>query len=280
MKEVLIPVDFSEESLIALDYGIELANHLIANVRIIHVKTDSVIVPFFTTDPDNDKLNQDIESWAQKLYKEFSKKYKVAKGNFDFKIREGNVVKEVCNQAKYGDSTIIVLGSRNENATSSKWVGSPAYRLVAHSPCPVIVVNKRMQLHYEIASIALPVDYDIASRKKVPEIAGIAHLFNANVHVVGLKSSDLIWMNNEMMNYVKQVKNYVVNRAKVEVHETVLTGRNYADNLMKYANRENIDLITTHVHHTPNPFVRVFQSFTNELINNSLKPVLVIPTKD
>ncbi|WP_430813057.1 universal stress protein [Carboxylicivirga sp. RSCT41] len=280
MKEVLIPVDFSEESLIALDYGIDLANHLLANVRVIHVKTDSVIVPFFTTDPYSDKLNQDVDVWAHQLYDRYSKEYKVEGGYFDFKIREGNVVKEVCNQAKYGDSTIIVLGSHDDASVSSKWVGSPAYRLVAHSPCPVIVVNKRMKLKHEIGSIALPVDYSIASRKKVPEIAGVARLFNANVHVVGLKSSDLVWMNNEMHSYVRQVKNYVINKAKVEVNDIVLTGRSYADNLMEYAMDANIDLLTTHVHHTANPFVRVFQSFTNDLINKSLKPVLVIPTKD
>ncbi|MCU4156249.1 universal stress protein [Carboxylicivirga sp. A043] len=280
MKEVLIPVDFSEESVIALEYGIDLANHLQANVRVIHVKTDSVIVPFFTNDLATDTLSQDVEAWAQKLHDKFVKNYTVKCGYFDFKIREGNVVKEVCNQARYGDSTLIVLGAHEDSSISAKWVGSPAYRLVAHSPCPVIVVNKRMKMKHEISSIALPVDYSIASRKKVPEIAGMARLFGADVHVVGLKTADLTWMNKEMKNYVKQVKQFISNKAKVEVVEAVLTGREYAENLLTYVDENDIDLVTTHVHHTPNPFVRIFQSFTNDLINNSIKPVLVIPTKD
>ena len=69
-------------------------------------------------------------------------------------------------------------------------------------------------------------------------------------------------------------------RAKVEVIHNQLTGKDHAINIMNYAQEMAIDLITTHVHHTSNPFVREFQPFTNELINKSLKPVLVIPTKD
>ncbi|MBK3516507.1 universal stress protein [Carboxylicivirga marina] len=280
MKEVLIPVDFSNESLIALEYGINMANHLNARVRVVHVKTNQLIVPFFSSDEATDKLNQDVDAWAHELYRRFKSQYKVECGLFDFKIREGNIVTEICNQAKYGDSTIMVLGAHDDVSMNSKWLGSPAYRLVAHSPCPVIVVNKRMQFRHEIKSIALPVDYSVASRKKVPEIAGIAHLFDAKVHVVGLKSSDLVWMNKEMMSFVKQVKEFVSAEAKVEVSDTMITGKDYAHNLLDYAQASDIDLITTHVHHTTNPFVRIYQSFTNEIINKSLKPVLVIPTKD
>ncbi len=280
MKEVLVPVDFSEESLIALDFGIDLANHLKSNIRVIHVKTDSVIIPFFSKNEVNDKLSQDVELWARELHDKYIYKYKVENGVFDYKIREGNIVKEISNQAKYGDSTIIVLGSHEDTSYASKWVGSEAYRVVANAPCPVLVVNKRMQLNHEIKNIALPVDYSIASRKKVPAIAGMARLFDAKVHVIGLKTSDLDWMNEQMSAFVKLVENFVVKQARVKVEHAQLTGREFADNLMHFADENNIDLITTHVHHANNPFVRMFQSFTNDLINKSLKPVLVIPTKD
>lgn len=280
MYEVLIPVDFSEESLVALDYGVDLANHLKSNLRVIHVKTESFITPFFAADNVEYKLNQNVDKWAEELYDRFKGRYTVKNGVFDYKIRVGDIVKEITNQAKYGDSTIIVLGSHEDTSISAKWVGSSAYRLVSHSPCPVLVVNKRMKLNHELKNIAVPVDYSVASRKKVAAVAGMAHLFEANVTVVGLKESDLKWMNAEMKVFERQVSDYISSKAKVDVHTIELTGRDTANALMDYCNTNNIDLLTAHVHHTTNPFVRVFQSFTNELINKSLKPVLVIPTKD
>jgi nucleotide-binding universal stress UspA family protein len=235
MKEVLVPIDFSEESLIALEHGIDIANHLQANVRVIHVKTDSVIVPFFTNNEADDRMSQDVEKWAEHLHNKFKVKYNVECGLFDYKIREGNIVKEICNQAKYGDSTLIVMGSHNRESATYKWVGSPAYRLVAHSPCPVLVVNKRMNLKRDIDSICLPVDYSIASRKKVPAIAGVARLFDAKVYVTGLKSSDIQWMNQQMNSFVSMVEKFVSSRAKVEVIHNQLTGKDHAKNIMNYA---------------------------------------------
>ncbi len=280
MKEVLIPVDFTEESAAAIDFGIELANHLKANLRLMHVKTDSIIIPFNTTNEADCRLSQDVEKWAEELHETYQSKYHVECGVFDYKIREGNVVKEVCNQAKYGDSSIIVLGTHNDSMKSSKWVGSPAYRLVSHAPCPVLVVNKRMELKKDIKKIAVPVDYTIASRKKLPAVAGIAFLFDADVHVVGLRNSDLPWMNDAMEMYVKQVEKYLIDNARVDVETIQIRGREFARNILKYAEDEDIDLITAHVHHSDNPFVRLFQPFTNDLVNKSMKPVLVIPTSD
>jgi len=279
MYEVLVPIDFSEESVIALEYGIALANHLNANLRVIHVKCNTVILPFFAEENAKYRLDHNVDMWAKELYEKYKSRYKVKNGYFDYKIREGNVIKEITNQAKYGDSSVLVVATHN-NKKESKWVGSDAYRLVSHSPCPVVVVNKRMKLKYDIKSIVVPVDYSIASRKKVPAVTGMAYLFDAKVHVVGLKSSDLKWMNDEMSVFVKQVKEYITKNAHVNVESDQIAGREFAKNLMDYADKVDADMLTVHVHHSNNPFVRLFQPFTNELVNNSLKPVLVIPTKD
>ncbi len=280
MYEVLIPVDFSEESIIALEYGIDLANHLNANLRVIHVKADSLIVPFYVENAADYTLDHNVDIWANDLHVKYKAKYIVENGHFDYKIREGNVVKEITNQAKYDDATIMVMGAHSDKSIGARWVGSNAYRLVSHSPCPVIVVNKKMKLVHNIKSIVVPVDYSIASRKKVPAVTGMAYLFDAKVHVVGLKPSDLKWMNEEMDVFVNQVRNYIVNNGKVEVVTHQLVGSDFAQNIMKYSDEVDTDILTVHVHHSNNPFVRLFQSFANELINNSLKPVLVIPTKD
>jgi len=280
MYEVLIPIDFSQESIIALEYGIDLANHLKANLRVVHVKADSLIIPFYLENKADYALNHKVDIWASDLHEKYKHKYQVEKGIFDYKIREGNVITEVTNQAKYDDATIMVMGAHNDKSIGAKWVGSNAYRLVSHSPCPVIVVNKRMKLIHDITNIVVPIDYNIASRKKVPAVTGMAYLFDSEVHVVGLKPSDLKWMNDEMDVYVKQVRNYIVNNAKVEVVTDQLVGSDFAQNILEYSEKVDADMLAVHVHHSNNPFVRLFQPFANELINNSLKPVLVIPTKD
>lgn len=280
MKEVIVPVDFSDEALNALEYGVAMANHLEANLRVIHIKTGTTIVPVFADNKADYLINRDVNSWAEELHGKFVNKYKVDKGVFDYKIREGDLVEEITNQAKYDDASLIVLGTHTDTSFSARWTGSNAYHLVAHSPCPVLVVNKRMTWKEEVKNIIIPIDDSVSSRKKVSAVAGIAYLFNAKVAVVGLQTSDSKWVVQKMDAYVEQVKRYLIENVGVIVATDEIVSDNLSDSIMEYANNVDADLLTVHIHHSKVPFSKMFQPFTNELINKSLIPVMVIPTND
>lgn len=47
MRRVLVPIDFSENSLMALKHGIAIANRLESDLRILHVKTGTHYAPEF-----------------------------------------------------------------------------------------------------------------------------------------------------------------------------------------------------------------------------------------
>ena len=40
MKSILVPVDFSKDSMNALEHAIAMANKVIADIRIVHVRKD------------------------------------------------------------------------------------------------------------------------------------------------------------------------------------------------------------------------------------------------
>lgn len=280
MKRVLIPIDFSEDSLNAMKYGIAMANHLNANVRVMHVKTGLEYAPVFAKNQLEYKLNKEVDSWMQDLQKTFSDDYLVPGGKFDYKIREGNVVNEIANQAKYDDSSLIVVGSHGESGFQSRFIGSNAYRLVAHSPCPILVVNKGMQWEHGVRKVVVPIDFSKASRKKIPIVTGVSKSFNAKVYLVGLRQSKFKFLLDRVNLFMRQVERYMVNNADLTVEKHVLFGKKLVQQIIDYTEEVNGDLVTVHVHHSSNPLSNLFRPFANELINNSSKPVLVIPTKD
>ncbi len=280
MKRVLIPVDFSIASVNALIYGIEMANHLKANVRVMHVNTGAHYAPSFAKERVEMQLIGQAQVWMEELMKEYSASYKVEGGNFDYKIREGNVVNEITNQAKYDDSSLIVVGSHGASGFESRIIGSNAYRLVSNSPCPVIVINKNMEWTGGIKSIVVPIDYSKSSRRKIPIVTGIAKLFNAKVYLVGLKESNILYILNKIGLFNKQVEGFIRKNAGVEVETTIISGKNLVEQLVDFSVQVDADLVTMHINHSPNPFIKLFKPFSNELINSSVKPVLAIPTKD
>ncbi len=280
MKQVLIPVDFSNSAVNALLYGIEMANQLKANVRIMHVITGDHYSPAFAKDQVAMKINENAEVWLQELIKEHGYKHKVIDGTIDYKIREGNVVNEIANQAKYDDTSLIVIGSHGASGFQAKFIGSNAYRLVSHSPCPVIVVNEKMEVNPDIKRIVVPLDYSKASRRKIPAVTGLAKLFKAEVNIVGLKESNLDFIIKRIGLVNRQVERFIRANAEVEVTVDTITGNHLAEQLIEFSRKVDADLISLHIHHSTNPFTNWFKPFSNDVINNSDKPVLVIPTKE
>ncbi|TAJ14238.1 universal stress protein [Marinilabiliaceae bacterium JC017] len=280
MKRILVPVDFSHDSLNAVKYGIAMANVLKAHVRIIHIKTGAHYSPAFARDEIAQRINGQVESWMISLIEQTQEEYKVIRGEIDWRVREGNVVREIANQAKYDDTSLIVVGSHGISGFEDKWIGSNAYRLVANAPCPILVVRHGMEYGKGLRKIILPIDFNRASRQKVPVVAGLAKVYNAKVYLVGLKESNFSFIIKMVGAFIGQVERYLKHKTGLEVEKTILSGKYMARDLNKYAEKVDADLITIRIHHSTNPLINMFRPFTNDMINTAPRPVLAIPTKD
>lgn len=278
MKRVLIPIDFSENALNAMVYGIAIANQINANLRLMHVKTGLSYAPSYAKNQVEYKINERVEDWLSDLIEKYSNEYVVPGGKFDYKVREGNVVHEITNQAKYDDSSLVVVGAHGVSGFQSKWIGSNAYSLVAHSPCPVLVIHNNMKWRGGIRRMVVPIDFSKASRRKIPVVAGIAKVFHSRIYLVGLRETKLQYLLNRVNMFNRQVERYLVNKAGVEVERDVIIGNRLEQRIIAYAEEKDADLITVHINHTNNPFSNLFKPFANELINNSTRPVFVVPT--
>lgn len=280
MKRVLVPIDFSEASIAALDYGIEISNLLKSDLRIMHVHTGKNYSPKFDINNSAElRIDGQVEHWMDKLKEECAMRYKVSGGKCDYKIREGNITKEISNQAKYDDTSLIVLGAHGISGFEDKWIGSNAYRLVSNAPCPVLLVRKGMKWK-NINRIVMPIDIKKQSRLKVPVVAGVAKLFNAKIYIVGLRDTHFSSILVSINAAIKQVQHYIEDKAKLKTESEIITGGNLPTKLMEYSDSVDADLVAVQVHHDSNPFSDLFRPFANDVINNATKPVLVVPTRE
>jgi nucleotide-binding universal stress UspA family protein len=280
MKRILIPVDFSKDSVNAVRYGINIANKLNADVRLIHVRTGDNYDPEFAGNEILLKINDQLEIWIKELLERVKVDYFVPGGEIDWKIREGNVFQEISNQAKYDDTSLIVLASHGISGFQDKLIGSNAYRLVANAPCPVIVVRHGIVYDHEIEKIVVPVDFDKDSVRVVPVVAGIATVFKSKILLTGLSDSSFSHVMKRIKTEMSLVERYIKEHADIEIEEVTLSGRNLAKKLTVFADEAKADLLAIRIHHSTNPFENIFRPFTNYVINNSTVPVLVVPTTD
>ncbi len=278
MKKIIVPIDFSETSFCALKTGIDIANKLGADVRIVYVCPSSSFAAGFE---QADGTQVKITDLLDKLIRENQQKYYVNKGKFDYKIREGKVPEEIVNQAHYDDATMIVMGSHGVSGITKSWIGGNAYRVICYAPCPVLVIRPDMTYNDNFQRIAIPVEITKSSRHKIPIVAGVAKLFNAKTIIIGIQSTGFSSIFTRITLSMKQVEKYLTSKAKVEVEKTLyIKGNDVKGRFIEALAATNADMVTLDVTNTGAFFADRFRPFLTAIVNSSHCPVLVIPIKE
>ena len=279
MKRILVPIDFSENSVFALKVGLELANQLQAALRLIHVQTGQKYAPEFSGDNPEVRLLGQSKEWLNHLLKTYSSDYRVYNGEFDYKIREGNVVREISNQARYDDVTLIVIGTHGISGVEDRWLGSNAYRLVSHAPCPVLTVRKEMKWTYP-HKVLLPMDHNRLTRQIVPAVVGFTKLLKAQVSIVALQKKSKWLLPGRSEFYARQAERYIHHNTDLVVETIPFNWAGQVKNILELASDTSTTVIAIHLNKTINPLKSFFRPFANELLNVADIPVLVVPVKE
>lgn len=270
MKKLLVPIDFSGDSVNALEHAIVIANKFKADVRMIHVKSKySNYDETFDFKDFNTVLSTSIKDYFEiKL-----KKYKdTLYGKLDYKIREGKIYIEICNQAKYDDSDLIVMGTHGVSGFESLWMGSNAYRVVSHAPCPVLSLRHDYSKK-DFKKIVLPLDTTKETRQKVPLITEMAKAFNAEILVVTISETDKQSIIRKLEQYNQQVSEYISNKG-VKCTTDNLLGSNLTDITIEYAEKNGADLIAIMTEQSESAKNIFLGPYAQQMVNHSTIPVM------
>ena len=134
---VVVPVDFSDESLAAVDTGIQLAASP-ASVHVLHVLPElSPLEPgeLWETIDDTSRSQH-----AEKVLRERLSGPKYAGLNFEILIGDPGYC--IASRAKKLDADLIVLPSHGRTGLAHLLIGSVAERVVRLAHCPVLVLRK------------------------------------------------------------------------------------------------------------------------------------------
>ena len=89
MKNILVPIDFSKDSMNAFDNAIVFANNLGSSLRIIHIrKTKDYDQPFILKKPDT-KYGKTVEDFCKEIVEKNRSKY-IRLNSSNFRLNKGN----------------------------------------------------------------------------------------------------------------------------------------------------------------------------------------------
>lgn len=280
-NSTLVPVDFTEESLNALEHAAAIAQISEDNknkiIALLHVIEGAAVEPVYDTTKivsgSRDALA--IEGAINRLNTVIQKYQGKFEGiTFSPIVAGGKPFKKIARIAEEIEAQSIVMGSHG----SSGWqaiAGSNASRVIQIAPCPVIVVKEKT-LGNGYKNIVLPLDLSIETKQKVNIASKIAKYFDSTVHIVTMTESDE-FLQRRLQNNLAQVESYFSDR-DIKTTSTTLDEENgnFAMQTLTWAQGKDADLIIIMAQQEKGLSEYIFGSYAQQIVNRSPIPVLTV----
>lgn len=290
-KKILIPVDFSNYSIKACEFGFNLAKAYNSEVVLLHVYFTPV---YASSLPYGDVFNyqisddETVRSIMQKVHIDLNHlsdtvKDKIKSGEFpDIKyscvLREGIPEEEILRYAKEQYPSLIIMGTRGRSQKDVDLLGSVTAEVIERSRIPVLAIPENTPFN-EFTSVQrvgfitnfnqrdlIAFDSFIESWK--PFTFSISLLYLADN-----KEAKDAWNKIKLAGIKEYFKNQY---PQLNIQYDVVVNDDLLQNLDKYINDNNIDIITI-IAYKRNIFARLFNpSIAKKMIFHSDTPLLMI----
>ena len=148
IKNILVAVDCSENSLRALDFALDLAEKYSASVTVLNVSESPAMgaVPLEPTTVSGDSMvlfAKDLQRLHEDILSKAVAHAKVVNPNITVfsKLREGDPALEIVAEAKEASFDMVVVGHRGEGRMREIFLGNISEKVSHLAPCPVVIVR-------------------------------------------------------------------------------------------------------------------------------------------
>lgn len=191
MKHILVPTDFSSNSLNALVYAIDLFQNTSCNFHILHVGTlqqsgiaGNRFVP--TLGAKDLPVEQKLKTFLAQVIQHSTNK----RHHFYMLQEYGNLIDRIKETIHNKKIDLIVMGTKGAAGIKETIIGSNTGDVITKVPTNLLVVPEKAKFK-ALKNIAFPTDYNIFYSYNILNIlTELLHLSEANLRVINASSKD------------------------------------------------------------------------------------------
>lgn len=265
---MLVPIDFSEMSLNALNHAAQVAKHFNNDLVLLSILEEDFLSNIFSFSKNETKDNLAKEALMSRL-KEKAAEMK-AKYGIDCKIdvRSGKIYKTIIETAEEYGCDCVIMGTHGASG-AERVIGSNASRTISHSTMPVIVVKTDKNPN-AYKNIVFPLDLSKESKQKMKWAIHLSKAYQSTIHVLTYSVSDE-FLNNKLMANLKQIQN-MLDENGVQHNETILeSDGDFARKTLEFAEMKMADLIMIMTQQESDKSIReyIIETYAQQIVNDS-----------
>jgi len=282
MKKILVPTDFSKNSVIALEVASEIAKKSGAEISLLHVVEEAtpssynIAGEWRTTQNWSDrlftlKLLEKSKAQLEKLVQD----PRFSSVKVTGELRLGNAFHGMRTIITEHKVDLVVMGTRGHSKVEKLIIGTNTERVVRHAHCPVLSVHKKpakVDFKNIVYATAMHKDEEVFSRI----IKRTQALYNSTIHLVRINTPGDFQRDYVVKDYMEKfsrklgLKNYTIN---------IFNDITEEDGIVYFAESIDADLIAMATHGRTG-FAHVMAgSIAEDVVGHSKRPVLTFVVK-
>jgi nucleotide-binding universal stress UspA family protein len=282
-SNILVPTDFSEQSLLALEQAYALAKLLNVEITLLHVIPEgstNFTFGLFSREPTEEQKADYIESCNARLLQISESASKNSWIKVNPLLLKGKVHDVIVQLAKDIYARFIVMAANSSDPEHKKYiVGSNTINVLKEAPCPVLTFNGT-NIREQFDTIILPLDLTKETQQKVSKAIEIAKYYNSTIRVVSVLLTGEKEVVTHLTEQLKQVKEFIEKR-DIYTTANIIHGDRVIGGLISfvldYAYETDGDLIMIMTQQGESIRDRFLGSNATDFISRSKIPVLSIP---
>jgi nucleotide-binding universal stress UspA family protein len=304
LRQILVPIDFSPQSLETLRFTKLLATRFRAKLHLVHVVTPPQSFPLRRAMLPFAFSKKEATASALKALKNVRAEFSLSPRSNRCTVRIGAPAEEISQTARELGVDLITIATRGYTGLKHAFLGSTTARVVRSAPSPVLVVRekehqsasqraRRGRTPLQFKKILVPLDFSECSRVGLDYALGFAREFRANlvlfhsviVHSYALSDEYTVL---EVPNVIALEKEYAeeqmeklrreLSKKSVEVETSTAVG-SPVERIGEYVGANDVDLIITSTHGRSGLQRVLIGSTAEQIVRYATCPVLVVPNR-
>lgn len=184
-------MDFSQESLDALDFAIDFNKKIRGEIILLHV----IELPHYSFNTEGeinwqhpeDILDVQLVKGAHNLLSKWSEKVGLEGQRVSIKMRHGHAYKHISKEITEVKADWIILGSKGASGLKEVLLGSNAERVIRYADCPVITIKGPSKIA-DIKNMVFASDLSEEQDWIALKAKEVQEIFGLNMHLLKVRT--------------------------------------------------------------------------------------------
>ena len=240
IKHILVPTDFSTNSLNALEYALKFARHINpqAEITVLNAYTIPLAYTDFNIAYDIGQSEADIKNYISSEMDKLEEKVPLLK-EFEYEtVKTENYVKDALEEYCIENPVdIIIMGTKGASGVDEVILGTNAHRIIKAELGPVLVIPEDSK-YEDIKNIALSSDYKGIVADLLAPVKTIRQAYSSDIHLIHVSAEPMLDKQK-----AEEAKNLELHLKGIPHQYHFLVNSSVESGMEEFAQKNKIDLL-------------------------------------